>query len=54
MALDYCNVTLWNVLERVWRKHWRENAKLFLKNNPEICDEVERRLRELFDLNEEA
>ncbi len=29
----------------------RENAKQYLKDNPKVCDEVERRLRELFDLS---
>lgn len=28
----------------------RENAKQYLKDNPEICDEVERKVRELFNL----
>lgn len=30
----------------------RENAKQYLKDNPEICAEVERRVRELFNLDE--
>ena len=29
----------------------RENAKQFLKDNPAICDEIELKVRELFDLN---
>lgn len=31
----------------------RENAKLFLKNNPEICDEVEAQIRERYCLDGE-
>ena len=30
----------------------RENAKQYLKDNPEVCAEVERRVRELFNLDE--
>ena len=29
----------------------RENAKQYLKDNPEVCAEVERKVRELFNLN---
>ena len=29
----------------------RENAKQYLKDNPKVCDEIEKRLRELFDLS---
>ena len=32
----------------------RENAKQYLKDNPKVCDEIEKRLRELFDLNSES
>ena len=32
----------------------RENAKQFLKDNPQICNAVEKRLRELFDLNSDV
>ena len=32
----------------------RENAKQYLKDNPIVCEEVERRVRELFNLEEEA
>lgn len=32
----------------------RENAKQYLKDNPVVCDEVERRVRELFNLEVEA
>ncbi|MBO4900568.1 MAG: recombinase RecA [Lachnospiraceae bacterium] len=32
----------------------RENAKQYLKDNPKVCDEIEKRLRELFDLNTES
>ena len=30
----------------------RENAKLFLKQNPEICDEIEQKVREHFGLTQ--
>ncbi|MBD5522273.1 MAG: recombinase RecA [Lachnospiraceae bacterium] len=32
----------------------RENAKQYLKDNPVVCEEVERRVRELFNLEVEA
>ncbi len=32
----------------------RENAKQYLKDNPKVCDEIEKRLRDLFDLNSES
>lgn len=32
----------------------RENAKQYLKDNPVVCDEVERKVRELFNLEVEA
>ena len=32
----------------------RENAKQYLKDNPVVCEEVERKVRELFNLEEEA
>lgn len=32
----------------------RENAKQYLKDNPEICKEVERKVREHFGLEKEA
>lgn len=32
----------------------RENAKQYLKDNPAKCDEIERKLRELFNLNEDS
>ena len=32
----------------------RENAKQYLKDNPVVCEEVERKVRELFNLEEDA
>lgn len=32
----------------------RENAKLYLKNNPDVCDEVEKKVREHYGLNNKA
>jgi len=32
----------------------RENAKQYLKDNPAVCNEIERRVRELFNLNEDS
>jgi len=32
----------------------RENAKQYLKDNPKVCDEIESRLRDLFDLSNDS
>jgi len=32
----------------------RENAKQYLKDNPVVCSEIERRVRELFDLSDDS